>query len=60
MRGLVSHCRQLYAGRFEIIFGVSSLDDLLWGRSSGLRAEFLSVRYGWLSVANGWGRRASE
>ncbi len=25
--GFVSHCRQTYAGRFEIIFGVSSMDD---------------------------------
>ena len=25
--GLVSHCNQRYAGRFEIVFGVSSMDD---------------------------------
>ena len=25
--GLVSHCQQQYAGRFEILFGVGSLDD---------------------------------
>src|SRR5580704_19679160 len=25
--GLVSHCKQQYPGRFEILFGVGSLDD---------------------------------
>src|SRR5260370_36728554 len=38
--GLVSHCRQLYAGSFEIIFGVSSLDDPAVGELERLRAEF--------------------
>src|SRR6267154_5770380 len=38
--GLVSHCRQLYAGNFEIIFGVSSLDDPAVGEIERLRAEF--------------------
>jgi ceramide glucosyltransferase len=38
--GLVSHCRQQYAGRFEIIFGVSSLDDPAVGEIERLRAEF--------------------
>src|SRR5207302_9068176 len=38
--GLVSHCRQLYAGSFEIIFGVSSLDDPAVGEIERLRAEF--------------------
>ena len=38
--GLASHCRQQYAGRFEIIFGVSSLDDPAVGEIERLRAEF--------------------
>jgi ceramide glucosyltransferase len=38
--GLVSHCRQQYAGNFEIIFGVSSLDDPAVPEIERLRAEF--------------------
>jgi ceramide glucosyltransferase len=38
--GLVSHCRQQYAGRFEILFGVSSLDDPAVAEIEWLRAEF--------------------
>lgn len=38
--GLVSHCRQQYAGSFEIIFGVSSLDDPAVGEIDRLRGEF--------------------
>jgi ceramide glucosyltransferase len=38
--GLASHCRQQYAGRFEIIFGVSSLDDPAMGEIERLRGEF--------------------
>jgi ceramide glucosyltransferase len=38
--GLVSHCRQQYAGNFEIVFGVSSLDDPAVGEIERLRAEF--------------------
>jgi ceramide glucosyltransferase len=38
--GLVSHCRQQYAGRFEILFGVSSLDDPAVAEIEHLRAEF--------------------
>ncbi len=38
--GLVSHCRQQYAGKFEIVFGVSSLDDPAVGEIERLRAEF--------------------
>src|SRR5258708_15695522 len=37
--GLVSHCRQKYAGNFEIIFCVSSLDDPAVGVIERLRAE---------------------
>jgi ceramide glucosyltransferase len=38
--GLASHCRQEYAGAFEIVFGVSSLDDPAVGEIERLRAEF--------------------
>src|ERR1700722_13765464 len=38
--GLVSHCRQVYAGRFEIVFGVGSLDDRAVAEIERLKAEF--------------------
>lgn len=38
--GLASHCRQEYAGRFEIIFGVGSMDDPAVAEIERLRAEF--------------------
>jgi ceramide glucosyltransferase len=38
--GLVSHCRQEYAGNFEIVFGVSSMDDPAVHEIERLRAEF--------------------
>src|ERR1700744_5484007 len=38
--GLESHCRQHYAGAFEIVFGVSSLDDPAVGEIERLRTEF--------------------
>src|SRR5260370_175792 len=38
--GLVSHCRQKYAGRFELVFGVSSLDDPAVAEIERLRTEF--------------------
>jgi ceramide glucosyltransferase len=38
--GFVSHCRQDYAGSFEILFGVSSIDDPAVGEIERLRAEF--------------------
>src|ERR1700758_1370617 len=38
--GFESHCRQKYAGRFEVVFGVSSLDDPAVGEIERLRAEF--------------------
>jgi ceramide glucosyltransferase len=41
--GLVSHCRQQYAGNFEIIFGVSSLDDPATAEVERLRAEFPAI-----------------
>jgi ceramide glucosyltransferase len=41
--GLVSHCRQQYAGAFEIVFGVHSLDDPAVAVVERLRAEFPEV-----------------
>src|SRR5208283_190343 len=38
--GLASHCRQQYAGRFEILFGVGSADDPAVGEIERLRLEF--------------------
>jgi ceramide glucosyltransferase len=38
--GLVSHCQQQYAGNFEIVFGVSGLDDPAVGEIERLQAEF--------------------
>ncbi|MEO6910408.1 MAG: bacteriohopanetetrol glucosamine biosynthesis glycosyltransferase HpnI [Edaphobacter sp.] len=38
--GLASHCRQQYAGNFEIVFGVSSMDDPAVGEIERLRLEF--------------------
>jgi ceramide glucosyltransferase len=38
--GLESHCRQKYAGRFEIVFGVSSLDDPAVAEVERLKEEF--------------------
>src|ERR1700733_828223 len=38
--GLVSHCTQQYAGRFEIVFGVGSLDDPAVAEIERLKAEF--------------------
>lgn len=39
-QGLASHCRQQYAGRFEILFGVSSADDPAVQEISRLQQEF--------------------
>ncbi|MDW5265733.1 MULTISPECIES: bacteriohopanetetrol glucosamine biosynthesis glycosyltransferase HpnI [Acidobacteriaceae] len=38
--GLVSHCRQQYAGNFEILFGVSSMDDPAVEEIRRLQTEF--------------------
>ncbi len=38
--GLASHCRQEYPGRFELVFGVSSLSDPAVQEVERLRAEF--------------------
>jgi len=38
--GFVSHCQQEYAGAFEIIFGVSSLEDPAVAEVERLRADF--------------------
>lgn len=41
--GLVSHCQQQYAGNFEIVFGVSSLDDPAAAEIDRLRADFPAI-----------------
>jgi ceramide glucosyltransferase len=41
--GLVSHCQQQYAGSFEIVFGVSSLDDPAAAEIERLRADFPAI-----------------
>lgn len=41
--GLASHCRQTYAGRFEILFAVSDLADPAVAEIERLRAEFPHV-----------------
>ena len=38
--GFVSHCLQRYAGNFEIVFGVSALDDPAVAQVERLKAEF--------------------
>ncbi|HEX2917176.1 MAG TPA: bacteriohopanetetrol glucosamine biosynthesis glycosyltransferase HpnI, partial [Edaphobacter sp.] len=38
--GFVSHCRQQYPGRFEILFGISSMDDPAVPEVERLKAEF--------------------
>jgi ceramide glucosyltransferase len=35
-----SHCRQVYAGRYELLFGVSSLDDAAAAAVEQLKQEF--------------------
>jgi ceramide glucosyltransferase len=40
MDGFRSHCRQEYAGEYELLFGVSSLDDPAAGAVVQLQAEF--------------------
>jgi ceramide glucosyltransferase len=40
--GFVSHCAQQYAGRFEILFGVSTLNDSAVPEIERLRTEFPS------------------
>lgn len=38
--GFVSHCRQQYDGHFEILFGISSMDDPAVSEIERLKAEF--------------------
>src|SRR5208282_3852814 len=40
MDAFSSHCRQNYAGEFELLFGVSSLDDPAAAAVTALKAEF--------------------
>ena len=42
--GLESHCRQQYAGEFELVFGVHTLDDPAVAEVERLRAAFPAVR----------------
>jgi ceramide glucosyltransferase len=41
--GFCSHCRQKYSARYEILFGVTSLDDPAVAEVERLRAEFPEV-----------------
>ena len=41
--GLVSHCMQKYAGEFELLFGVSSLEDAAVREIARLRVEWPAV-----------------
>jgi ceramide glucosyltransferase len=41
--GFVSHCVQVYAGEFELLFGVSSLEDAAVREVARLRVEFPAV-----------------
>lgn len=41
--GLASHCRQIYAAPFELIFGVHRLDDPAVAEVERLRAEFPDI-----------------
>ena len=39
----VSHCRQVYGGEFELLFGVSSLEDAAVAEVARLRVEYPAV-----------------
>jgi ceramide glucosyltransferase len=41
--GLVSHCAQVYAGEFELVFGVSSVEDAAVREIARLRVEWPDV-----------------
>ncbi len=41
--GFVSHCTQVYAGEFELLFGVSSLEDAAVAEVARLRVEYPEV-----------------
>lgn len=41
--GFVSHCQQQYAGRFELLFGVSDLEDPAVAEIERLKAEFPAI-----------------
>ena len=54
-----SHCRQSYAGEFELLFGVSfARRSGGWRRSSNCRPSFPSGPSGWSSAPSGWERTA--
>jgi ceramide glucosyltransferase len=44
--GLVSHCVQVYAGPYEILFGVNSLEDAAVAEVARLRVEWPEVSIG--------------
>ena len=56
--GLASHCRQKYAGAFELVFGVHGLDDPAVAEVQRLRGNFRRWRYGWWIVRWRWERAA--
>src|SRR5271156_2050492 len=60
--GFESHCRQQYSGKFEIVFGVSSLDDPAVGEIERLRAEFpeCAIRLGECRERLGASRKGSN
>lgn len=41
--GFCSHCRQEYSGRYELLFGVTTLEDPAVGEVERLRAEFPEI-----------------
>jgi ceramide glucosyltransferase len=41
--GFVSHCTQVYAGQFELLFGVSSLEDAAVAEVARLKVEYPEV-----------------
>jgi len=40
-----SHCNQIYAGEFELLFGVSSNDEPAVAAVNQLQAEFPNARF---------------
>ena len=53
-----SHCRQSYAGEFELLFGVASLDDPAVAAVEQLQAEFPERAIRLSSARSGWARTA--
>ena len=53
-----SHCRQSYAGEFELLFGVALLDDPAAAAVKSCRPSFRSGRSGSSNAPSGWVRTA--